>query len=362
MANASGFARSSTQNSIWDVFSRREEYEVKFRDRYNRFPYYMSRNRQIFSPVVSEFLYQKGFHVEWPDNHTFALCLTHDIDRIFTNFTDITRRAVGCLFTKDAMRFGGHLLSFIQKKKYGRGVVSKIVDIEKKRGGISTFFIMATDIDPEDGNYTTANLSNELCYLLDSGNEIGLHGSKTAHCSLEQMKKEKREVEKVTAKNIESYRNHYLVIALPQTWNLLHESGFKYDCTLGYADCAGFRNGMCHPFEPYDLLKHNYIPILEIPLTVMDGTILDYMKLDHGRAWTLLEDLIGKTHDVNGVFTLLWHNTYFTGKDLELYEKIIDHCSKMGAWLTSCREIGEYWRKQSYDREIKRIFSEFLVR
>lgn len=219
---------------------------------------------------------------------------------------------------------------------------------------------MATNIDPEDSNYTTSDLASELGYIKDSGGEVGLHGSKAAHNSISLMKREKDEVEKCVGKNIESYRNHYLVISLPSTWRLLHEAGFKYDCTLGYADCAGFRNGMCYPFEPYDLERQDYIPVLEIPLAVMDGTVLDYMKLDHAQAWTVIEKLIEEARRVNGVFTVLWHNTYFSGKDLELYKKILDRCSKNNAWLTSCKEIGDYWIKSGYDKEVKRILSESL--
>jgi len=85
-------------------------------------------------------------------------------------------------------------------------------------------------------------------------------------------------LEKVLGKKIVGYRNHYLKFKVPETWGLPKEAGFKYDTTLGYADCVGFRNGMCHPFKPFDLNINSYINILEIPLIIMDRTLFDYMK------------------------------------------------------------------------------------
>ena len=48
------------------------------------------------------------------------------------------------------------------------------------------------------------------------------------------------------------YRNHYLRFKLPETWKYLADAGFEYDTTLGYSNALGYRNGMCHPFRPYD--------------------------------------------------------------------------------------------------------------
>ncbi|MBC7107307.1 MAG: hypothetical protein H5T41_00705 [Methanomassiliicoccales archaeon] len=106
MDHSSHSESSVDLGSLWDVFTRREEYELRFRDRYNRFPFYMSRSREIFSPLVSQFLYDSGFRPDWPDGHDFAVCLTHDIDRIFTSFSDIAGRAARSLLKKEIMKSG----------------------------------------------------------------------------------------------------------------------------------------------------------------------------------------------------------------------------------------------------------------
>ena len=71
---------------LWDRFTRREEYEVPIRDMHGRFPYWASRDRDIFRPSVSGFLYEHGLiKPEHPDGCEFALCVTHDIDAVYSS-------------------------------------------------------------------------------------------------------------------------------------------------------------------------------------------------------------------------------------------------------------------------------------
>lgn len=71
---------------LWDRFTRREEYENPIRDMYGRFPYWASQDRDIFRPSVSEYLYEQGLiKPEYPDGCEFALCVTHDIDVVYSS-------------------------------------------------------------------------------------------------------------------------------------------------------------------------------------------------------------------------------------------------------------------------------------
>ncbi len=63
--------------------AKKEEYNLTFSDQYDRFPYYLSSQRNIFDPSVSRFLVENGLHPEYPDGKKFAVCLTHDIDVIY---------------------------------------------------------------------------------------------------------------------------------------------------------------------------------------------------------------------------------------------------------------------------------------
>jgi hypothetical protein len=104
---------------------------------------------------------------------------------------------------------------------------------------------------------------------------------------------------------------------------------------------------MCHPFRPYNLNTGKQIDILEIPLVVMDRTLLrDYMRLDVKKAWELIKGLIDKVEQCNGVLTILWHNnTSIEGTNLKYYEKFLKYVYDKKAWIASGEEIFNWWSK-----------------
>ena len=72
-----------TKEELWDLFTKKEEYNSIFSDKYDRFPYYLSNHRDVFDPIVSRFLIENGLCPEYPDGKKFAVCLTHDIDVVY---------------------------------------------------------------------------------------------------------------------------------------------------------------------------------------------------------------------------------------------------------------------------------------
>jgi hypothetical protein len=180
--------------------------------------------------------------------------------------------------------------------------------------------------------------------ISDGGREIGLHGGHIAYKDPGEIREKKYRLEKVLGKKICGYRNHYLRFTVPDTWEFLHDAGFSYDSTFGYADCIGFRNGMCHPFKPYNLTTRREIDILEIPLTIMDNTF-DKMQLDTAISWQMTKRLIDTVEQYHGVITILWHNTSFVGEQKKLYEKILSYCHDKNAFMTSGQEICDWIKK-----------------
>ena len=191
----------------------------------------------------------------------------------------------------------------------------------------------------EEERQIIRDIQEEIGMIDDAGWEVGLHGGHQAYCDDNQLAIEKDRLEKVLGRSVTGYRNHYLRFRVPETWRHLAQAGFSYDTTFGYADCVGFRNGMCYPFRPFDLEKDEEIPIVEIPLTVMDNTLDGYMRLDPRKAWEITRQLIDTVEQHRGVFTLLWHNTYMDGERLKFYEKVLSYCHDKGAWMTSGEEI-----------------------
>jgi len=325
---------------IWDLFTRKEEYQSTIRDRYDRFPHYASAYRKIFEPRVSKYLIEHGYHVEYPDGRPFAVCLTHDIDVLYE--TKVTKSIAALRQLRNA-HFSGcmHSLAQMRSKKLPWWNFSGIMALEERYGAKSSFYLMVQDPGDQDYVYDIEDCEAIIGELSDEGWEVGLHGGHTAYNDPVEIKAKKQRLEKVLNKNVVGYRNHYLRFRVPDTWEHLCSAGFQYDATFGYADCVGFRNGMCHPFKPYNLTTQHVIDILEIPLTIMDCTLDLYMKLDISKAWETTKLLIDTVERYHGIVTLLWHNYSCIGEQWKFYEKILKYCADKNAWMTSGEEIAK---------------------
>lgn len=340
------FEKLKQNKELWDVFTKAEEYDYSMLDRHERFRYYLSKHRNVFEPQVSKFLIENGFDVKYPEEKKFAVCLTHDIDVLYFP-------KLGTLFDSSKSLLKGQIKSSFNKvgslinKKYNPWWnIKEIIKLEEKYDAKSSFYFLTVDKDELNFNFNVEDLEPELKYIVDKGWEVGLHGGFEEYNNLEKIKEKKMRLEKVLNKKVEGYRNHYLKFKVPDTWEILYKAGFEYDTTFGYADCAGFRNGMCHPFKPFNILTGKEIDIFEIPLTIMDNTLFDYMRLDMAGAWKIIKLLIDTVEKYKGVITILWHNTYMVNETYRLYEKILSYCAKQNAWCTTCNSISNLWQHQ----------------
>ena len=329
-------------DEIWDLFTRRVEYNSQIHDQHERRPYWASGYKNIFEPAVSRYLIEHGYHIEYPDGKPFAVCLTHDIDSVYKpkllKGYHALRHLCGSRIS-DCL----HSLSEIRSKKIPWWNFLDIMAIEKKYDAKSSFYFMVQDPGDLEFGYNIEDCETVIGEISDGGWEVGLHGGFCTYNDPVEIREKKKRLEKVLNKKVVGYRNHYLRFQVPDTWEYLRSAMFRYDATFGYSDCIGFRNGMCHPFKPYNINTHREIDILELPLTIMDCTLDLYMKLDLDRAWEMTKRLIDTVAECRGVITLLWHNNYLIGDNRDLYEKILKYCAEKDAWMTSGEQISTWW-------------------
>jgi peptidoglycan/xylan/chitin deacetylase (PgdA/CDA1 family) len=338
-----------SNEGLWRIFTASEEYESDLRDRYSRFLYYMSRNRDLFKPVVSEHLVSNGFKPEYPGGKKFALCLTHDIDAVYLDRYTAAKRIAHDIVFFDPDKAAHSIEAFFDRRRDDLWNFDRIKDLEKEFGARSTFFFMALKEGEPDFKYDPVEVKAEMRALLDEGWDVGLHGGHGAFNDIDVLKREKERLSAVAGKEITGYRNHYLRFEVPTTWRILSESGFRYDSTFGFDDCVGFRNGMCHPFRPYDLKSDSRIELLEIPPHVMDCCLKSSMKLDKSASWSMMKRLMDEVERNNGVMTVIWHNNYMYGDDLDLYRDMLRYAREKDAWLASAEQVHDHWMKEYPD-------------
>ena len=164
--------------------------------------------------------------------------------------------------------------------------------------------------------------------LKEQGNEIGLHGTLSSASSLDSLKKILLDFKSVTSQNSVGIRQHRLMWYHPMTARNHNFAGITYDSTLGFADHEGFRNSYCHPFKIFDFENNSVLPYWEIPLNVMDITLLHYRRYSFS---SIKESVIGIIQEIkkfNGVFTILWHNSSLHEDAIpgitKLYTELID--------------------------------------
>lgn len=336
---------------IWDLFTRKEEYSSQNLDEHGRVLYAQKDLKKAFEPEVSRYLVEHGMKIEFPENKTFAVCLTHDVDDIYPPLSHMLLSSAHCLRN---LNFQGSAAQFLWKF---RGLehspyfnLSEIMDLEESFGAKSSFYFIAAEADPIRFRYDIEDIGHHLGEVSDRGWEVGLHGGYYSFDNLEAIKKEKKRLEVVLGKKVLGFRNHYLRFKTPDSWEILADASFRYDSTFGHSNSAGFRNGMCHPFRPYNLKEDREIRILEIPLVIMDVALFATSK-SFEEAWECTKKLIDITARLNGVITLLWHNFVFGcsfRRDwVRLYDKVLQYCSERGAWMTSGEEIYRWWENRS---------------
>ncbi len=333
----------------WDLYTRKEEYSPRQLDRYERFMYTYSTNKGILEPRVSKYLINNGYEIEYPDGKQFAVCLTHDVDEIYPPLKHTLLSTLTCLKKLD---FGGFkqqaFWKLHGKEKSPYWNFQEIMDLEEQYGARSSFYFLATDSDIRRFRYNVDDLEGELGRIVDRGWEVGLHGGYYAYNDLEAILREKDRLERVLIRKVTGYRNHYLRFCVPDSWEILAETGFKYDTTLGYPDMVGFRNGMCHPFRPFNRNTGTGVDILELPLAVMDGPLFALSGIFQN-AWDTLKRCIDTISLQNGVLVVNWHSNTFNCPFKHLWEcvynKLLIYCKQKGAWLTSGEEIIKFWQR-----------------
>ena len=331
-------------NRLWDLFTKKEEYE-NTGDKHGRFSYKQSSHTDCLYPEVSQFLYDKNLIAEYPENKKFAVCLTHDVDDIYPTTPQYLMSSVNELRKLNPYKIRNpFILNSSKRRDYPLNNFKSIIELEEKYQAKSAFYFLSDKVDFKRPRYEIEEYENEVCYIIDQGWEVGLHGSYFFFNDVANIKQQKEKIERIIHKKISGFRYHYLRFKIPDTWVALSQAGFRYDTTFGYHDMIGFRNGMCYPFHPFDLNQDKFINIIEIPLIIMDEALF---RLAHSfdKAWRFTKELIDITEKFNGVLTVNWHNNAFTLSYNEerkrLYEKILEYSYSKNALLTNPEKLLE---------------------
>lgn len=279
---------------------------------------------------------------DW-SQHSFAVALSHDIDVCYDAWLQ------GSFSELKKKRFLS-IPKLIIKRWFGKDDwfnFQKISELERRYNANSTFYFLprkgkVQEWKNADYEIQSADIKSVISELSKNGKEIGVHGSFGTHNNaallIEDMKR-------IPVTPVEGNRFHFLMFDVTRTTSVLEKAAVKYDTSIGFAEQIGFRRGTCLPFYLFNFEKNEFSSVLEIPLIVMDSSLIfkKYMGLSQKESVAAVILLIEEIKKFNGVFSMLWHNTSFSDYKYtgwcEVYEHIISYCKDNGALLTSNIDI-----------------------
>ena len=334
----------------------------------------------LYRPVVDEhFVNNGGQKPVWPSGKAFAVCLTHDVDAVslYSLKQSLRLRLTQLLNPDNAFQKVKNVVGigiYLAKKvihgnqKDPLHCYERWIEVEKKVGARSTFFFWPGWSSVRKHHYTDCTyeiydrvvFDGQKCTVAEMireidrcGWEIGLHPSWYSFDDVDELKRQKEALEKALDHEVVSIRQHYLHYDIRVTPAVHAEAGFKYDSTLGFNDNVGFRFGTCYPWRLYDLKREEELPVIEIPLIVQDGAMLNPAKglrLDEDTAFRYVVQMTEEVEKVGGVLTLLWHpNWIIIPHWWNLYLRILEYLQQKDAWFCSVKEVGEWWKRKKSD-------------
>jgi hypothetical protein len=307
-----------------------------------------------------------------PTGHSFAVCLTHDIDFVgirnhlfdHTMWGFLYRSTVGAarnLFRRrisisrlfDIWRAAASLpFVYLGWVKDFWSPFEWYLRVEKDLP--ATYFLIpfkrhsgehvqvphaarrATAYDVGDLHHWTATLGREGC-------ELGVHGIDAWH-SVAKGRAELARIAEITGESAIGIRIHWL-LHNSSSASVLEESGYAYDSTAGYNETIGYRSGTTQVFRPLGAKT-----LLELPLHIQDGALFNPQRLDlsEPEAEKRCKDLIENAGQFGGVLTVLWHDRSHGPERFwgDFYISLVQVLKSSDAWFATAAQAVSWFRKR----------------
>jgi len=290
-------------------------------------------------PGAGEFPGLDGDERPIPDGKEFALLLTHDVDRPYKTYQSLYYALT------DAENRGYHLSTLLPGvNPYWQ--FERVMEMEADLGVRSAFYFLTEqrlfDRPPREwatmegwqlyaGRYSLDDPDVERVVddLAAGGWEVGLHGSYESPRDPDRLRAEKRVVEAVLGEGIVGGRQHYLNLAVPETWEHYRDMGLRYDASLGSSDRYGFQHG-------YGVKRPFGDEFVVFPLTMMEQSIPDPGE-DFDAAWAACESVLQEAVENDAVMTVLWHPRHFSEDEFpgyaRVYRRLVERALELDAWV-----------------------------
>ena len=185
-----------------------------------------------------------------------------------------------------------------------------LIDESRRYDFRSTVFVVSERKHRRDPEYLPEDLASHLLACESAEFSLGLHGSYKSVIEEQNLLREAVAMKAALGTKPLGTRQHWLRFGdHQQFFEVVESSGFVYDSTLGFAEAAGFRNGACFAFPPYDFRNEKAHEFLEIPLVLMDGNIAASSRATGEKADAIADEILKESRKWGwGGIAADWHN------------------------------------------------------
>lgn len=372
---------------LFQELSRLPEVEAGTRDQWGNWEWPFSesqREGKLYHPWIDESLAELRHrlmqeHPEWPwmplwpERRSFALCLTHDVDLVSQYHTvpELFKvwyrvvRSSGKKMEKVRRMIGSLRALTIPSSKTRIDPLWHYEDwlkLEDCYGFRSTFFFFPSHVAKPsvwDAVYhfdDHVRFAGRLMRVQDmmrdihqSGWDVGLHGSYYSATEPGILSNERSQIERVIGERVISVRQHWLHYDILRTPRLQAEAGLLCDSTQGFNRNIGFRAGTSFPYWCWDHRSQSSLPVLEIPMHIMDGALFTTNALEYDLELAIHHcvQLLDRVAKVRGCLTLNWHPNYLNdGKWWSVYKTILEEAARRNAWGCSVGQLYSWWTQR----------------
>ena len=179
--------------------------------------------------------------------------------------------------------------------------------------------------------------------------EVGLHGNAEDRLGPEPLRRDRADLAQRAGGAVDGVRYHYLRCLYHETLGFVEQAGFAYDTSLAFAEHEGFRCGASFPFRPYDLKGERPRDLVELPLAIMDTSLLEpqYRHLEAAAAERACREILDRVRAGGGGIALLWHNNRFDRRSArgydDVYWRLVEQAAAEGAFVGSAGNVVGRW-------------------
>jgi len=205
-----------------------------------------------------------------------------------------------------------------------------MISIERMFGCNSTFYLL-NGAGGRFGARSGSSILPKLIETVSHGCDVGMHYNYNTFLNVEQFSIQRKELSSLLGYKPVAGRAHYLRFDPVRSLPFLASQGILIDESAGYGDRTGYRCGIGGCFEAYDSVSERALGIWELPINVMDDTILSQYGEDSLSAF---EKLLFHLCQIGGALSILFHPETFNNPEFSerkrFYHKILIVCRDIG--------------------------------